>query len=419
MSVTKADVESCGPAPAANRRLLRGLCGGVGPVALSLAFCLGQVAWSEDFEFDHALGWQVQAGTLAAKDGCLVLYPSKGRAQAEVNCYVDVDKKPFLELSVLKGKFDILLARTYPKRDTAMALVAEGLTRGEHAADLRRFGLAGRTNLALRLVASKKTVLDYIRFLEKPGLVVKKPANTIPPLAEYVVRRTAEAITIDGLGSEPAWQKAPSTGAFWVYHGQEPASLKTEAKLLWDDKNLYLLVTCEDPDIRAKRTVKDDNLWAEDCIEFFIMEQKFKERFNHFVEYEVNPIGTIMDAYNIAPYRGIVNWDSRGWKSAVKVEGTINNPADKDKGWTVEMSIPFMDAYAEAWVSEERAKAEAWDYKPFTPKPGDAWRVNIYRIKYGDTFCELIAWSPTVTGGFHQIERFGKLVFSDKLTGAE
>ena len=38
---------------------------------------------------------------------------------------------------------------------------------------------------------------------------------------------------------------------------------------------------------------------------------------------------------------GFWKWDMPGLRSAVHIEGSINNNQDKDKGWTVEIAIPW------------------------------------------------------------------------------
>ena len=47
----------------------------------------------------------------------------------------------------------------------------------------------------------------------------------------------------------------------------------------------------------------------------------------------------------LQPYRdggpAVDSWDIQGLKVGVDVQGTINDPSDTDKGWTVEIAIPF------------------------------------------------------------------------------
>ena len=44
------------------------------------------------------------------------------------------------------------------------------------------------------------------------------------------------------------------------------------------------------------------------------------------------------------PYRdggkAITSWEVKGLITAIHIEGTLNNPNDKDKYWSVEVAIP-------------------------------------------------------------------------------
>jgi len=50
----------------------------------------------------------------------------------------------------------------------------------------------------------------------------------------------------------------------------------------------------------------------------------------------------------------------------------------------------------------------------FTPKPGQRWRLNLYRIDLTPEPKEFQAWSPTlhVPAAFHIPERFGTVFFT-------
>jgi len=246
------------------------------------------------------------------------------------------------------------------------------------------------------------------------------PATMPPPivLPEYSVRRTLGAVKIDGVLDEESWRKAVSTGPITSYYTPNSPRV-TEAKLLWDDTQLYLAITCLDTDVRGTRTAHDSDVFAEDCVELFIMEQRFKDKYQHFLEYEINALGSTTDAYNVGEYEGIAGWESKGWKCAVKVDGTINDKRDIDKGWTVEMSIPFFDFYGNLYQTEALArKYLGKSFPQCTPNPGDRWRANIHRIKYLEKSNEYFAWSPNRRPkGFHDPERFGTLVFSAQSAG--
>ena len=58
---------------------------------------------------------------------------------------------------------------------------------------------------------------------------------------------------------------------------------------------------------------------------------------------------------------GFFDWDYPGLKTAVSIDGTLNDASDKDRGWTVELAFPWVGL---KWL----AKAEG---KSLTPKDSD------------------------------------------------
>jgi hypothetical protein len=47
------------------------------------------------------------------------------------------------------------------------------------------------------------------------------------------------------------------------------------------------------------------------------------------------------------------------------------------------------------------------------PRPGDRWRVNLYRVERLPVVAEL-AWSPTMQDDFHVLPRMGEIVFTER-----
>jgi hypothetical protein len=86
--------------------------------------------------------------------------------------------------------------------------------------------------------------------------------------------------------------------------------------------------------------------------------------------------------------------------SAVKVDGTLNDPSDVDKGWTAEAKIP-LKSFA------------AVPHMP--PLVGDKWRINLYRLDWyaNRKINEGSAFSPLYQGDFHNLPRFGWLEFGN------
>ncbi|PYV39633.1 MAG: hypothetical protein DMG06_22645 [Acidobacteria bacterium] len=220
-----------------------------------------------------------------------------------------------------------------------------------------------------------------------------------PDISHYVVKKALGPITVDGSLDEPSWKAAASTGPFLLNDGKGYPKSKTEAKILWDDQDLYFAFECEDSDIFATMKVRDQHLWEEEVCEIFIDPDGDQK---NYIELEVNPLSAFLDLFVLTPIVPIP-YESYNIpaKWAVKVQGTVNNSSDKDRGWTVELSMPIKEAVTAPNLP---------------PKDGDKWRLNLYRIEKRPLE-EYSAWSPTLNPSYHTPARFGEITFSSQRAG--
>ena len=212
----------------------------------------------------------------------------------------------------------------------------------------------------------------------------------------YSCRRTHKELALDGRLADPAWQQAEVVRLRRNQDGATPR-FETTVRLLWSEAYLYVGFACEDTQIYATMTERDAPLWHQEVVEVFVDANCDGIG---YVEIEVNPLNTLLDLYVLnrspQPFRGMYDWDSVGMRTAVHVDGDPRDPHSFDRGWQVEMAIPWSD----------------FDTAPhLPPQPGDVWRVNFYRIDQFEGQPELYAWSPTLCETFHVPGRFGQLVF--------
>ncbi len=241
------------------------------------------------------------------------------------------------------------------------------------------------------------------------------PATQAQTIYEYTVKRTPQALTIDGELGEPAWQDAPLTEAFVQYRYGTYAKQATQAKMLWDDTYLYVAFIMNDKDVWAATEV-----WSSGCL----CDEEVAEVFIDpdgdgidYLEMEINPYGALMPLRMTKAYSaggsGDYSWTCPGLKIGTKVNGTLNNASDTDQNWVVELAIPF---------------SAVSDWAPtmdFPPRDGDSWRLNLYRYEYGrdvngntpSSLMELTAWNQTDSRGFHAPDKFGRIIFSTEISG--
>ncbi len=185
----------------------------------------------------------------------------------------------------------------------------------------------------------------------------------------YDCQYIKDLIRIDGLLDERAWQRAKVMDFFIPETHEKPIS-KTEAKLLWDEKYLYVGFKAYDKDIWGYYQNRDDTTCWEDVLEIFFKTDLGKEPYYGF---EINALNTIYDAFYVRRV-GIAGgvhrwskWDCQGLKSARMVKGTSNNREDEDEYWQLEVAIPFSD------LSTLQGRA---------PEIGNTWLFHLARYDY-------------------------------------
>lgn len=258
-------------------------------------------------------------------------------------------------------------------------------------------------------------------FLLSAQDVFKEYEHLFLPPQNYVVFQTSDSILVDGKPDEKDWQKAKWTADFVDIEGdRKPAPLyPTRVKMLWNKHSLYILAEIIEPHIWSYYTSRDQIVYQENDFEMFIDPDWDAQ--NYF-EFEVNAANTLFDLFMPRPYRtgGIpmISWDSTGFRSAVSVDGTLNNPTDEDWKWTLEMAIPFHDLRLGVWNQ--------------IPKDGQTWKMNFSRVnwqtrlvdgkytrktdaKTGRMLSEYNwVWSPTGEINMHVPERWGLIQFSEE-----
>lgn len=214
------------------------------------------------------------------------------------------------------------------------------------------------------------------------GLLFAQPA-----VPSYEVHRAASPVTIDGTPDEKAWAAAGTIELIFPWDAQTGAKQKTVARLLWDDKNLYVSYECADSDITVTHTQHDDPTYLDDAVEIFI--NPMPSQTGMYYGLEMNARGVLYD-YVMYESRYLVRqFDLRGVQLKTAVQ--------KGKGWTLEVAIPWdnFDALA----------------KP--PKAGDIWTANVNRWDGTEPNRRMSNWSDPMQPkpNPHVPTRFGQLVF--------
>lgn len=148
------------------------------------------------------------------------------------------------------------------------------------------------------------------------------------------ISRTQLPVTVDGTVDEPAWQAAEVVNNFWMVLPMDTsrARVKTDVRMTYDDRNIYLSAVCYHGDVAGPYIVeslrrdwafgKNDN--------FIVFLDTFDDQTNGFT-FGTNAAGAQWDALLYEGGKANLSWDNK-WLSVVR------NYPDR---YVVEMAIPF------------------------------------------------------------------------------
>ncbi|NRA12022.1 MAG: family 10 glycosylhydrolase [Crocinitomicaceae bacterium] len=186
----------------------------------------------------------------------------------------------------------------------------------------------------------------------------------------YIITKAPKPIKIDGK-AEKAWKDAAFTDPFIDIADGPTPKFKTRTKMMWDESYLYIYAELEEPHIWGNLVKRDTIIYLNNDFEVFIDPSPKTEA---YAEIELNALNTVWDLLLNKPYRsgGYANfhWNLDDLKTAVRVNGTINDASDEDNRWTVEMAIPM------------RPIIELKNDLRQVPKEGDQWRMNFSRVEW-------------------------------------
>lgn len=234
---------------------------------------------------------------------------------------------------------------------------------------------------------AKKTLQGFIPFerISRKFSGIKgdnEKKLTVPP--------AGKAPVIDGKANDKCWGNSIKTRKFIDSFKMYDLKSNTEAKLCFDDKNLYILFKAGFP-LGSKLKLdlpsgsRDRFVWTDESCELFLIQGNKKYQFL------ISPNNALLDLFQVDIRKKYNLNETLKWNCAgIKYDTKIN----KDN-WTAEVAIPF----------------ESLDL--IKPSKDNPWKINFTRNYYyrkgsSQWQCELSCWSPTF-GSFHNVNYFGTL----------
>jgi hypothetical protein len=222
------------------------------------------------------------------------------------------------------------------------------------------------------------------------------PERLAAPRPRYEVRKTAAPPTIDGNVEPGEWSAAgPAISFIFPWDVQTGAKQKTSCRLLWDDRNLYVAYECEDSDVTARVRGRDEFVYRDDTVELFLNVRPAQNAAYYCIE--TNALGTVMDYICVDAQFYVRRLNLEDVKIGIQVDGTLNESGDADRGWRLEMAVPWRNFSDMA--------------KP--PQAGTIFTANLNRWDGIEPNRRLSVWADSKIDWPHphSPQNFGDLVF--------
>ena len=213
--------------------------------------------------------------------------------------------------------------------------------------------------------------------------------DNIKLLSFYSVNYSTSSPVINGRTDDSCWQTAEAYSQYYVYYktSPEPGKLKTEMRMLWNERGLYLSVVNHDlqmSSIRTKYTTRDNpHLWKDDCAELYFDPSADSIGFTKFA---INAVGAVADMRRIDAAISLPEWSASGIE--------ISTSQDED-AWYIEAFFPWSDLGQ-------------------TPDDGTIWRLC--HVRYAWSSGKFVGVSSSPGGSYNSPEAFGFIYFSKNKT---
>jgi hypothetical protein len=191
-----------------------------------------------------------------------------------------------------------------------------------------------RLSSALFLAASTLANAQVLATTARTDTTSGRNVAPTPPrvFAPATATRAARPPVLDGRTDDAIWQEATVIDQFLEFQPNEGAEprFKTEIRIAYDDRNLYILGRMYDPApdsiiaLLSRRDVRTESEWLKIVID------SYHDRRTAY-QFIVNPVGVKRDYYVYGDFNEDDSWNGV-WDVATKIDSL---------GWVAEFRIPL------------------------------------------------------------------------------
>jgi hypothetical protein len=219
----------------------------------------------------------------------------------------------------------------------------------------------------------------------------------------YVIRRAAGVPKLKADWNDPMWKVAPTVKVAKFHPQSSDHHPVTRAKVLYDDRGLYVSFKVEDRYVRAVSLKRQSGVCRDSCVEFFVAPKPERGYFN----FEINCGGTMLLYYipdspfidgRFVKYMPVADFLMNRIRIYHSMPRRVAPEIKKPVAWELGYFIPF--SLFEKYVGRLRVA------------PGRTWRANFYKCAGRTSHPHWASWAPIGPKlCFHLPERFGALRF--------
>ena len=191
---------------------------------------------------------------------------------------------------------------------------------------------------------------------------------------------------------EPLWDVVPE-GVLEFSNWDSKISYDTRFKMCFvRDKGIFLRMCTDETEIRAVNTKRDENIWEDSCMEFFLC--PFPDR-KEYLNFEMNSKGAWLSQYGQGREGRVF------LSSLTDCEPTLSAAVSSD-GWSLDLFVPC-ELISEVFGKEFRAEA--------CELLGNFYKCGDYTAKpHYDSFAKMTTLPP----GFHNPDCFAEIIISER-----